>query len=70
MKQPIKIQHSGLPSGVKTEQPMMAQKYKHKTITIERPQTKWDHMNKTWIHNFTSPYKHSQASPITLSPAN
>lgn len=32
-----KIQPSVLPSGVETKQPLMAQKYKPKTITIEKP---------------------------------
>lgn len=30
-----KIQPSGLPLGVETEQPLLAQKYKPQTITIE-----------------------------------
>lgn len=48
MDQSAKIQPSKLSSGVKTEQPLRAQKYKPKAITIERPHTKWEHMNKTW----------------------
>lgn len=69
MDQSAKICHCWLYSGVKTEQPLMAQNYKPNTITIRRPWTKREHINKIWIHNSTIPNECSQVSISILFPA-
>ena len=45
----LKLWSSELPSRCETEQPLMAQKHKPKTITIEprKNPEKWEHINKT-----------------------